>query len=294
MSPATWGLLLLLAVLWGCTFPFAEIALTDFQPLTIVLGRVGIASLGLMIWLRIRNIPLPRDAGLWLAFAAMGFLNNVIPFNLITQGQTQITGSLASILNATTPIFTVVLAHFLTKDEKLSAGRFVGVGCGVAGVAILMGGDALVGASDNVLGQGLVISAALSYAFAGIFGRRFAKLNPAVAATGQLSTSAVMMLPIALIVEQPWAMAAPHWGSVAAIVALALLSTSVAYILYFHILSVAGATNLLLVTFLIPVSAVLLGTTFLGEVLEASHVAGMAVIALGLAAIDGRLLRFFR
>ena len=291
MTPATWALLVLLAAIWGCTFPFSEIALRDMPPLTIVLGRVGIAAIGLLVWLRIRGIELPKDAGLWLAFAGMGFLNNFVPFNLITLGQTQITGSLASILNGTTPIFTVVLAHFLTVDEKLSAGRFIGVGCGLAGVAVLIGSDALGGATDNVWGQALVVAAAMSYAFAGIFGRRFAKINPAVAATGQLTTSAIMMLPVALYVDQPWLMSTPQWSSLAAVTALALLSTSVAYILYFHILSVAGATNLLLVTFLIPVTAVMLGTTFLGEVLLPSHIIGMAVIALGLAAIDGRLFR---
>jgi len=291
MNAGTWGLLLLLAAIWGCTFPFTEVALQDLQPLTIVLGRVGIAALGLIVWIKIRGIEVRLDPGLLLAFAVMGFLNNVIPFNLIVQGQTWISGSLASILNATTPIFTVVLAHFLTVDEKLSVGRFVGVGCGLAGVVFLMGGDALTGATDNVLGQALVIGGAISYAFAGIYGRRFARLDPAVAATGQLSASAIMMLPIALIVDQPWQLAAPGWPAMASVVALALLSTSAAYVLYFRILQVAGATNLLLVTFLIPVTAVLLGTTFLGEVLLPSHIIGMAVIALGLAAIDGRLFR---
>jgi drug/metabolite transporter (DMT)-like permease len=291
MTPATWGLLLLLAVIWGCTFPFSEIALNDMPPLTIVLGRVGIAAISLLVYLKIRGIVLPRDPGLWLAFAGMGFLNNVVPFNLIVQGQTEISGSLASILNATTPIFTVVLAHFLTKDEKLSVSRFIGVGCGLAGVAILIGVDALEGATDTVVGQALVMGAATSYAFAGIYGRRFAQLNPAIAATGQLTTSAIMMVPIAFYFDRPWMLDMPHWSSLASVTAMALVSTSAAYIIYFHILKVAGATNLLLVTFLIPVSAVLLGTSFLGETLELSHMMGMAVIAMGLAAIDGRLFR---
>ena len=231
---------------------------------------------------------------MWLAFAVMGFLNNVIPFNLIVQGQTDISGSLASIINATTPIFGVILAHFLTTDEKFSVGRFIGVGCGLAGVAVLMGGDALMGATENVVGQALVIGAATSYAFAGIFGRRFAGVKPVITATGQLTMSALMMVPIAFYVDQPWTLAQPAWGSLAAVAALALIATSAAYIIYFHILSVAGATNLLLVTFLVPVSAVLLGTTFLGEVLQPTHVIGMGVIAAGLAAIDGRVFLVFR
>ena len=224
----------------------------------------------------------------------MGAINNFIPFSLILWGQTHIASGLASILNATTPLFTVVLAHLLTTDEKLTPGRLAGVTSGLAGVAVMIGAEALQGLSTNVVAQLAVLGAALSYAFAGIFGRRFKDLAPLVTATGQVTASTVLILPVALIIDQPWTGAPPGvitWGALAG---LALLSTALAYIIYFQILAASGATNLLLVTFLIPVSAILLGGLILGERLEPKHFAGMALIGLGLALIDGRLLRFRR
>ena len=188
----------------------------------------------------------------------------------------------------------MVLAHVLTQDEKLTPGRMMGVFAGVAGVAVMIGAEALQGLTSNVLAQIAVLGAALSYAFAGIFGRRFTGLPPLVIATGQVTASTVLILPVALTLDQPWTLPMPGavtWGALAGI---ALLSTALAYIIYFRILAASGATNLMLVTFLIPVSAILLGGLILGEQLEPKHVAGMALIGLGLALIDGRLFRMRR
>ncbi len=294
MGAGEWGLLLTLSILWGGSFFFVEVALSEVGPFTIVLVRVGLAAFALMAVEIITRGKLTSDGGLWLAFFVMGALNNVLPFSLIVWGQTQIASGLAAVLNATTPIFTVVLAHILTSDEKVTAGRLLGVLLGLLGVTVMIGPEVLTGMSANLLAQLAILGAAISYALAGIFGRRFSGLSPISVASGQVTASTVMMLPIALFVEKPWALPLPGLEVWASLVALALLSTALAYVLYFRILSAAGASNLLLVTLLVPVSAILLGVGVLGEVLTAGQLIGMACIGLGLVAMDGRLLTLLR
>lgn len=294
MGPAEWLLLITLAALWGGSFFFAEVALVELPPFTLVLGRVGFAALTLVVIVHAAGHRLPSDGRSWRAFAAMGALNNMIPFCLIFWGQTQISGGLASILNATTPLFTVVLAHWLTADERMTAGRLTGVLLGIAGVAVMIGLDALTGLGLGVLAQIAVLAGACSYACAGIYGRRFRGQPALVVATGQVAAASLMMLPLALIVERPWSLPTPGAVTIGAVLAVAVLCTAVAYVIYFTLLARAGATNLLLVTFLIPVSAILLGTLILGETLAPTQIAGMALIGLGLAAIDGRAVRRLR
>lgn len=294
MSATDWALLLILGALWGGSFFFAEIALRDFRPFTIVFARVFLASLALLILIKARRGAIPASLSVWAAFVGMGLLNNIIPFSLFFYGQTQIGAGLASILNATTPVFTVVLTHYLTTDERMTAGKLIGAAFGVAGVAILIGVDALEGFNLSVLAMIGCLGAALAYAFAAIYGRRFQAmgLQPTQVAFGQVTASAVMTAPIAFVVDAPFAM--PGADAAAALAALGLLSTALAYFLYFRILSTSGATNLTLVTFLVPVSGVTLAVLFLGERLAPNHIAGMALIALGLAAMDGRLWRQLR
>ena len=302
LSAHDWGLLLILSVLWGGTFFFAKIALAALPPLTLVLGRVVLGALALLAWLRLTGVKVPTAAPVWRAFFGMGLLNNVLPFSLIFWGQAtmphEIAASLASILNATTPVFAVVTAHFLTRDEKLTPPKLLGVTLGFAGVAVMIGPRLLAAdqggsAAHAVTGMLACLAGALVYGFAGLYGRRFKAMGvaPVQTAFGQLAASSAMMLPLALVVDQPWSLPMPNAGAWAALVALALVSTALAYVLYFRILAHAGATNLMLVTFLIPVSAILLGWLFLGEHLQAVHVAGMLLIGAGLAAIDGRLLQ---
>ena len=242
------------------------------------------------------GLKIPRGRQQWAAFLGMGFLNNMIPFSLIVWGQTHIGSGLASILNATAPLFTVIIAHCLTKDEKMSGARLIGVVVGFAGVVFKIGPEALQGLGTNTLAQLAVLGAAISYAFAGVFGRRFRSLGmvPLVTATGQVTTSTVILIPLAMMVDRPWMLPMPTLEIIGAVLALALFSTALAYILYFRILATAGATNVLLVTFLIPVSAILLGTTVLGEELDLKHFVGMCLIGMGLAAIDWRPARFLR
>lgn len=302
LSAQDWGQLLILSVLWGGTFFFAKIALAGFPPLTLVLGRVALGALALLAWLWLTGVKVPTSVLVWRAFFGMGLLNNVLPFSLIFWGQAtmphEIAASLASILNATTPVFAVVTAHFLTRDEKLTPPKLLGVLLGFAGVAVMIAPRLLAsdpqGATANaVTGMLACLTGALVYGLAGLYGRRFKALGvaPAQAAFGQLAASSVMMLPLALVVDQPWSLPMPDASAWAALVALACVSTALAFVLYFRILAHAGATNLMLVTFLIPATAILLGWLFLGERLQAVHAAGLLLIGAGLAAIDGRLAR---
>lgn len=292
MGPRDWALLLLLSVLWGGSFLFIKLGLQGLPPLTFVFGRVLLAGLALAAYLAIRGMGLPRDARTWRAFFGMGVLNNVIPFCLIVWGETRIGGGLASILNATTPIFSIILAHCLTADEKITPRKLGGILLGFAGVLILIGGGFVDRAGAALPAMLACLGAALSYGLAGVFGRRFRRLGvpPAMSAFGQTVASSVMMLPIALAIDQPWRLAMPGAVSWGALLALALVCTAFGYILFFRILAAGGAVNSSLVTLLVPVSGVLLNALLLGERLGAAQFAGMALISCGLLVIDGRIM----
>ncbi|MFC3852241.1 DMT family transporter [Salinispirillum marinum] len=282
-------MLITLSVLWGGSFFFVGVAVEGLPLLTIVTLRVGLAAV--ILWVTAFTIGLrpPRELNVWIAFIGMGLLNNVIPFSLIVWGQTQIASGLASILNAATPIFTVVVAGLLLPDERLTKLKAVGVIVGFMGVAVMIGLPAIEG--KGALPQSAVILATISYAFAGVFGRRFRKMhiNPLVTAAGQVTASTLLLIPLTLSVDGLFAVAKADVTVLAAVLSLAFFSTAIAYVLYFKILESAGATNVLLVTLLVPISAILLGVLFLNEDLKAVHYLGMFMIALGLTAIDGRL-----
>lgn len=292
MNGGEWLALVLLSVLWGGSFFFAGVLIKTLPPFTIVLLRVGLAALILNTLVRAIGMRMPGDRSAWLAFFGMGLLNNAVPFCLVVWGQSHIASGLAAILNATTPISTVIVAHVLTDDEKISGNRLVGVAIGFVGVVLLIGPDSLKGLGAGVLAQVAVLTAAVFYAFAAVYGRRFKAMgiDPILTATGQVTASAIMLFPIAMLADHPWTLPMPGPPAWAAIIGSATLSTALGYVLYFRILSTAGATNLLLVTFLIPVSAIIMGTFGLGERLDVRHFTGLALIGAGLAAIDGRVL----
>lgn len=293
MGPADWTLLFVLSILWGGSFFFSKVALVDLPPFVVVLARVGIAAAALFIYLRANRQKIPTDLATWMAFLGMGLLNNLVPFSLIFWGQTQIASGLASILNATMPVFSILVAHVLTTDERMTLVKIVGVVLGFAGVVVLMLGTDL---SAQLLPILACLGAALSYGFASVFGRRFRQMGiaPATGAFGQTAATTLMMLPIVLVADEPWHLAMPSGQTMLALLALGLLSTALAYIIFFHILAVGGAINSSLVTLLIPVSAVLLGSLFLEERLSKQHFASMMLISAGLLSIDGRLFRWLR
>ena len=293
MGGRQWAMLLALAALWGGSFFFNAVAVRDLPSFTLVWLRVAVAAAALLLALRLLWQRIPRGGGVWAAFFGMGLLNNVLPFVLIVWGQHRIASGVASVLNATTPLFAVLAAHLLTPDEKLTAPKAAGAALGFAGTAAMVGPDALGGLGADVLAQLACLAGALSYALAGIFGRGFRRMGvaPLATAAGQVGSSTLMLLPVALLVDRPWALAVPHAATWGAVLGVGLLATALAYVLYFRILVAAGATNLLLVTFLFPVSAIVLGASVLGEALLPRHFLGMALIGVGLASMDGRLPR---
>ncbi|MBW6398537.1 DMT family transporter [Roseomonas sp. HJA6] len=294
MSALAWSFLLALSVLWGGSFFFVGVAVAEIPPLTLVALRVALAAGLLWLALPLLGVAAPRGAPAWRAIGIMALLNNVVPFSLIVWAQQTLPSGLASILNATTPLWTVLVAHVVTVEERVTPGKIAGVLLGFAGVAAMMGPAILTGATVAGPATAAMLAATFSYACAGVFGRRFRAIGvaPMQAALGQVTASTLMMAPLALLIDRPWGLAMPSGATIGAVLGLAGLSTAAAYVLYFRILALAGAVNLLLVTFLIPVSAILLGTLVLHEALEPRHLLGMALIGLGLAAIDGRPLAY--
>jgi len=292
MGAREWGMLITLSILWGGSFFFVGVVVSELPPLTIVTLRVGLAALALWSIALLMGLRPPQSMGVWFMFFVMGSLNNVLPFTLIVWGQTHIASGLASILNATTPLFTVIVAGLLLPDERITPMKLIGVAVGFGGVVVMFGSSSFTGGT-NLLAQLAILGAAVSYAFAGTYGRRFKRLgiSPIVIAAGQVTASTVILIPLALSVDGVFDATALAISSWASLVALGVLSTAMAYVLYFKILEAAGATNLLLVTLLVPVSAILLGSLVLGERLNTVHFVGMALIGLGLSAIDGRLWR---
>jgi len=289
-----WSLLICLSLLWGGSFFFAKIAVGELPPLTIALLRVALAATALHLVRLLLRIPAPRDPGFWRDVLIMGLLNNAIPFSLIFWGQQDIGAGLASILNATTPLFTVLVAHLFTADERAGPAKILGVLAGMAGVAVMIGSDVAAGLGGHLWAELAILAAALSYGFAGVFGRRFRDRPPLVVASGQLTGSTCLLLLPVLLFDQPWLLGLPSLRTAGAIIALALLSTALAYVIFFRILRRAGSTNLSLVTLLIPVSALLLGVLFLDELIEPHHLVGMGLIGSGLVVLDGRLWRVSR
>jgi drug/metabolite transporter (DMT)-like permease len=290
MGMREWAMLVTLSVLWGGSFFFNEAILEGFQPLTSAALRVTLAAI--VLWLIAAalgyRIPLNRES--WCRFLVIGMLNNAIPFSLILWAQSHIASGLASMLNATTPLFTVITAHMFLHDEPASPRKLAGVVIGLAGVVMMVGLD--VGSNGNsVAAQLAILVAAFCYTVAGVYGRSFSGMPPIVTAVGQLIGSTTILLPVALLVDRPGNVASAGLAAWWAVAALAILSTALAYCLYFTILKATGATNLLLVTFLVPVSAIFLGVMFLNETLVATDLAGFAAVATGLLLIDGRALR---
>ncbi len=290
MGLVEWALLAALATVWGGSFFFVKVLVTSLDWPTVVMLRIAPAALALVVLIYAMGYRLPTDGATWRAFLVMGLLNNVAPFSFIAWGQLTIDSGLAAILNATTPLFAVSLAHVLTSDERLSGNRIAGVVVGLMGVVVLIVPGALAGLGGAALAQGAIILAALCYGLSAIYGRRLTALPVPVAATGMLVGSTVIAIPLALVLGDPLAME-PTTPIIGAVLGLSLLSTALAYLIYYRVLKTAGATNLLLVTFLVPIGALVLGGMFLGERPDWTAYAGLGLILCGLAAVDERLLR---
>lgn len=291
MRATDWLLLAFLSVLWGATFFFIAVALPEVPPLTLVFLRVAIAAVALVPLAFVLGHRMPATPAAWWPFVVLATVNNVIPFTLMVYGQTRIAGSLAAVLNATTPLFTLIVFR-LFAGEPLTRGKLAGVVLGIAGVAVLVGPAALGSNASSVAGMLCILGGALSYAVSALWMRRLRHIPALVSSGAQLTCSSVMLLPIAAVVDRFWTLPIPGAPAIAAVLGFALLSTALAYIVFFRISATAGPHNVVLVTLLIPVTATALGVLILGETLTANQVAGAVVIGSGLVAIDGRVFEW--
>lgn len=289
ISARAWLMLLGLGLLWGGSFFFAGVAVKHFPPFTLAFLRFALAALALHIFIAGRYGIYDVLRTRWGSFLVLGLFNNALPHSMIFLGQTEIGAGLASILNATTPIWTMIVAHLMTEDEKLTGRKLAGTLIGLAGTVVLFSPQLRNGAAAPLWAMALPLAAALSYGFAAVWGRQFRDVAPPVTAAGQLTASTLIILPVVLLHDVPWHLPLPPTGAIGAVFALALLSTALAYILYFRLISTAGATNASLVTLLVPPSAILLSTLFLGERMGSEDWFGLTLIILGLLVLDGRL-----
>ena len=291
ISAAAWAQLLLLGLIWGGSFLAIKVALREIDPFTSVFHRTFWAALVLWAVVLIGRMPLPRDPRVWGAFLVMGVLNNVLPFSLLAFGTKHLETGLVSIFNASTAVFGVLIAAVVFADERLTLRKGVGVLLGFLGVATAMGIEFLGQIDLRSQAQLACVAAAFCYGCAGAWARaRLGGLTPQVAAAGMLSSAALVMLPLSLWFDGPirFDLAPATWIAIAY---YALIATAAAFLLYYSILAKAGAGNLLLVTLLVAPVAILLGAVVLGEALHPRHYAGFALLAAGLAVLDGRVLR---
>ena len=293
MSFRNFLILLILGLIWGASFLFIKVAVATIPPLSVAFGRTALAAVLLYLVLRSRGLTMPGWGPVWGSFLLMGFFNGAVPYTLITWAEIHIDSGLAAILNALMPLFTVLLAHVFTGDERLTWTKVVGIVLGFLGVLTLIGPAVLKGLGKDVVAQLAVMAAALCYAIAIIYGRRLKEVTPLVSATGQLFCAAFLTLPMSLVFDTPWALA-PSFISLGALTCLSLLGTALAYLLYYYLLPRIGSTNLSLVTYLIPITGVFWGALLLDERLHWSAFMALGLILAGISGVNNRLpkLRF--
>lgn len=289
MAVADWIRIAILSLVWGGSFFFVEVMLEAMPPMTSVLGRLLVGLMGFVCLLKILGHPLQPIIEQWRPFAFIGLINNAIPFSLISFGQTEVTASLASIINASTPIVTALVAHHFTLDERLSVSKVIGICVGFSGVLVLFGPAAFAG-SASLLGMTAGLTATICYALGSVYSKRLKSNPPMLNATGQVFYGTLWIFPAVMLLDQPWKLPTPGLEPWLAMLGIGLLSTTLAFFLFFRVLQTAGASNVVLVTFLVPISASGLGIAFLGEELAVQHVIAYLLIASGLAVIDGQIV----
>jgi drug/metabolite transporter (DMT)-like permease len=291
MPLSQWLLLLLLALLWGSAYVLVAYALRELPPLTVVVSRLGLAALVLAAVVQAMRLAWPRGLAGWLPFVGMAVFNNVIPFIAIAYGQLEIASGLASVIVATTPLWTVLLSRVFLPGERIGGLRLAGIVLGIAGVGVLFGPEIAAGRQSTLAGMGLVLAATVSYGCAGVWGARLRGISPIVSSCCQLVCSACMVDTLALLVDRPWALAMPSAETLLSLTVLAVASTALAYVVFYRVLVVSGGTNVMLVTLIMPPLTIWLGIVLLGESFSERYAWGAAMIAGALLTIDGRLPR---
>lgn len=274
-------LLLVLGAVWGSSYLFIKVGVAEVPPLTFVTARLALGAVIMWVLLRILGYSVPRDRALWAAYAVMGLLSGALPYSLITWGEKYIPSGLAALLQSTTPVFTVILAHFFIHDERMTPASILGIVIGFVGVGILMIPDLRRGLQANLLGQLAVVASSICYAAATIFARNRLRGQPALVSTmGQLTTGAIFMLPFALLVERPFSLS-PSLAAVGSWLGLTLLGTVVAYVIYYTLIERASATFVSTVTYIVPVNGLILGALVLGEALHLTLLLSLGFILAG-------------
>ncbi|MGB0573621.1 MAG: DMT family transporter [Hyphomicrobiales bacterium] len=291
MNLFDWTRLIILSLLWGGSYTWIELALIELNPMMIVFYRVLISSIFLIVICKVLSLTFRIEKKIFIFLFFMSLTNNVIPFNLIAWGQQEITASVGSILNATTPLFTVIIANYWPNGEKATLNRIFGVIIGFCGVILLLG-LSIHDIDNSIIGQAAILLAAISYAISALIGKEIKKIHPAISATYMLSISSVVLLPIILLSGNELIPQASK-QSMIAILGLAIFSTSLAYLIFYKLIENIGS-NVMLVTLLMPVSAILLSIIILNETINTTQIIGLILILTGLILVDGRALNFFK
>ena len=278
------ALLALLATVWGASYSFIKIGVETIPPVSFIAARTIIAGLLLLALLRLRGVALPRDAAAWRSFLVQACLNSVVPFTLIAWAEQTVDAGLATILNSTSPIFTFLLTVLITRHEPATARKLFGVGAGLTGIVLIVGFQALGGLGHELLAQLAIVAATICYAGAAIFGRRFQGFDPMVPAAGSMICGAIVLLPVSLAIDRPWQIA-PSTDSLLALLALSVISTALAFVIYFRLLRTLGSVGTVAQAYLRVPVGVAIGIFFLGETLGPAAHAGLVCVVVGVAAM---------
>ncbi|UVH56525.1 EamA family transporter [Variovorax paradoxus] len=279
-----WALLALLATCWGASYTFIKIGVATIPPVTLIAARTLIAGLLLLAVLHMRGVKLPTEPAMWWRFALQACLNSVLPFTLIAWAERSVDAGLATILNSTSPIFIFLLGLGLGGSERPTLRRLFGVGAGLAGICLIVGFEALNGLGHSLLAQLGLVAAAVCYGCAAMFGRVFRGLDPMVPAAGSLLSGTAMLLPASLVIDRPWTLA-PSAASMMAVLALAVLSTALAFTIYFRLIKTLGPMSTAAQAYLRVPIGVMIGVVFLGEAPAPTAWAGLACIMAGVIAM---------
>ena len=277
-------LLLVLATLWGASYTFIRIGVATIPPITLIAGRTAIAGMLLLVIMRARGVRMPTDAATWRRFLFQAGMNSVVPWTMVAWGERTLEAGLATILNSTAPIFTFFLTLLVTRHETLTVRKLIGVIAGMAGICLIVGVEALSGFGEHLTAQIVTLMAAICYAGAAIFGRGFKDLDPMAPAAGSLVCGAAILIPVSLVVEQPWTLT-PSTNSLLALLGLAVFSTAFAFVIYFRLIQTLGSVGTTAQAYLRVPIGVGLGVVFLGEHLGPTAWIGLACVVVGVAAM---------
>jgi drug/metabolite transporter (DMT)-like permease len=282
--PVAYIMLFVLAAIWGSSFPLIKLAVETIPPMTLVAARLVLAAAAMLVYLWATGRRLPSDTAIWRDFAVIAVTGNILPFAFITWGEVVIDSGLAAILMAVMPLSSLILAHFFTRDERLTPAKLAGVLVGFVGIVVLVGPGVLAGLGLEVFAQIVVAGGAICYAISNVYTRvsGVVTLPAAVTSAGVLLCAAVLSIPLSLLVDRPWDLA-PNTDSILALLVLALVCTSFAYLILFRLIAATGATFVAFINYLVPVFGVIAGALLLRETIQPGALAGLALILSGIA-----------